>query len=36
MELHALPVTSWSNQDEAWTDVSIGIEQAIKKFRANK
>jgi internalin A len=26
------PVTSWDNTDEAWTDVSLGIERAINAF----
>jgi internalin A len=28
------PVTSWLNQDEAWTDVAQGIEKVVKKIRA--
>jgi hypothetical protein len=40
-ELRALPsdgkpVTSWANQDEAWTDVVQGIRQVVEDIRASK
>jgi hypothetical protein len=28
-----LAVTSWSNQDEAWTDVAMGIRRAAESMR---
>ena len=39
-KLTALPtnwkaVTSWSNQDEAWTDVALGIRRAVEAMTAN-
>jgi len=39
-KLTALPtnwkaVTSWSNQDEAWTDVALGIRKAVEAITAN-
>ena len=38
--LTALPtnwkaVTTWSNQDEAWTDVALGIRCAVEAMTAN-
>ena len=27
-------MTSWSNQDEAWTDVAKGIRKAVKEMQA--
>jgi hypothetical protein len=40
-ELRALPsdgrpVTSWSNQDEAWTDVVHGIRQVVEDIRDSR
>ena len=29
------PITKWSNRDEAWTDVAIGIRKAIEVLLAN-
>jgi tetratricopeptide (TPR) repeat protein len=29
------PVTSWANQDEAFTDIARGIRQAVEKIKAN-
>jgi hypothetical protein len=29
------PVTSWTNQDEAFTDIARGIRQAVDKIKAN-
>ena len=31
----AKPVTSWSNRDEAWTDVARGIRKAVEEITAN-
>ena len=28
------PVTSWSNRDEAWTDVAKGIKKVVEEFRS--
>ncbi|MGH6900100.1 MAG: toll/interleukin-1 receptor domain-containing protein [Geminicoccaceae bacterium] len=30
------PVTSWTNPDEAFTDVAHGIRQVVEEFRARK
>ncbi len=30
------PVTSWSDRDEAWTDVSKGIEKAVKEIQTRR
>jgi len=32
----ALAVTSWTNQDEAWTDVAMGIRRAAESMRQGK
>lgn len=32
----ALAVTSWTNQDEAWTDVAMGIRRAAESMRHRK
>ena len=39
-KLQALPrdgkaITSWSNRDEAFTDVALGIRQAVEAMTAN-
>jgi hypothetical protein len=39
-KLTALPtnwkaVTSWSNQDDAWTDVALGVRRAVEAMTAN-
>jgi hypothetical protein len=28
-------VTSWTNRDEAWTDVAMGIRRAVEELTAN-
>jgi hypothetical protein len=28
-------VTSWSNQDDAWTDVALGVRRAVEAMTAN-
>jgi hypothetical protein len=40
-ELQALPldekpITSWSNRDEAWTDVVLGVSAAIENLSIRK
>jgi hypothetical protein len=30
------PVTTWPDQDEAWTDVARGIRHAVEEMRARK
>jgi internalin A len=32
----AKPVTGWQNQDEAWTDVAMGLQRAIENFRSRR
>jgi len=39
-QLQALPkdakaVTTWTNKDEAWTDVAVGIRRAVEAMAAN-
>jgi TIR domain len=33
---HGRPVTSWPNQDEAWTDVAKGIRNVIHEVRSKR
>jgi hypothetical protein len=30
----AKPITTWTNPDEAWTDVAMGIRRAVEALRA--
>jgi CheY-like chemotaxis protein len=30
------PVTSWSNRDEAWTDVARGLRETVREIRARR
>jgi hypothetical protein len=32
----AKPVTTWPNQDEAWTDIAKGIRRAVEDIRARR
>jgi hypothetical protein len=31
----AKAVTTWTNKDEAWTDVALGIRRAVESMAAN-